>query len=95
VTIPEDICGPKGYKPRFDSQGVKLVNRALEDLVGGGDPVLVATMVHTDVDPEPSVSDPLVFSWKACIDIMAIVKRGHGGHDNDDDDDNDDDNDDD
>lgn len=88
VTIPDDIDGSKGYKPRFDSHGVKLVNRALEDLVDGGDPVLVVTMKSTDVDPEPSGSDPLVFSWEACVDIMAIVKKGGGGGDDDDDDDN-------
>ena len=87
VDIPDDIDG-RGFRPRFDRKGVKLVNRALRDLVDGGDPVLVVKMVSTDVDPEPSSSDPLIFSWDACINITAIVQRG-------DDDDNDSDSDDD
>jgi hypothetical protein len=79
VTVPEDIEGPSGYKPRFDPKGVKLVNRALRDFVDRDFPVLVVKMVSTDVDPEPSESDPLVFSWQACIDVMAILQRGQGG----------------
>jgi hypothetical protein len=82
VTIPGEIGGDRGYKPSFDGAGVRLVNRALQDLVKGCDPVLVVTMRNTDVDPEPRVDDPLVFSWDACINITAIV-------DSDDDDDDD------
>lgn len=71
VTIPDTFepC----YYPRFSTRGVKVVNRALEDLIQGGNPILQVTMTMTDVDPEPSGSDPLIFSWDACIDILAVV----------------------
>ena len=85
VTIPDDIEGD-GYKPRLNPDGVKVVNRALTDFVDGDEPVLILKMVATDVDPEPSESDPLIFSWDACIEVMAIVRTGNGGgHDDDDD----------
>lgn len=91
VRIPRSIDG-HGYTPRFRMKGVKLVNRALEDLVDGGNPVLMVQMVYTDVDPEPSDADPLVFSWKACIEVVAVVQKTgrppHHGGNNDDDDDN-------
>lgn len=79
VTIPDsfDPC----YRPSFGYRGVRLVNRALNDLVQGGNPVLQVSMIYTDVDPEPSPSDPLIFSWCACIDIVAVV--GGGGDDDD------------
>jgi hypothetical protein len=71
VTLPDDIVDP-GYVPRFRFKGVKTVNRALEDLAAGGDPMLRVTMVTTDVDPEPSVSDPLVFTWDACVNVIVV-----------------------
>jgi hypothetical protein len=75
VTIPSDVDGD-GYMPRFYHRGVRKVNRALEDLVAGRDPILTVTMKNTDVDPEPSVSDPLVFSWDACISVVVVVGTG-------------------
>jgi hypothetical protein len=95
VTVPEDIEGPSGYKPKFDPKGVKLVNGALRDFVDGELPILVVKMVSTDVDPDPSEADPLVFSWQACIEVQAIMQRGGGGDDDGDDDDDDDGDDDD
>lgn len=82
VTVPDDLEG-WGEFPRFDFWGVLLVDRALGDLVDGGNPVLKVTLKYTDVDPEPSESDPLDFSWQACVDIVAVVcKRfGHGDDD--------------
>jgi hypothetical protein len=90
LTIPDECDAPYYYRPRLGLGGVLLVNRALNDLVHGGSPVLVATMEATDVDPEPSVSDPLTFSWKACVTITAIVDK-HPPCDGDEDDDDDDD----
>jgi hypothetical protein len=99
VRIPRSIDG-HGYTPRFRMKGVKLVDRALQDLVDGGNPALMVQMVYTDVDPEPSDADPLVFSWQACIEVVAVVQKtgrpphhgdgdddDHGGGDDDDDDD--------
>jgi hypothetical protein len=71
VTLPDDLLDP-GYVPRFRFRGVKTINRALEDLAAGGDPMLRVTMVTTDVDPEPSPSDPLVFTWDACVNVICV-----------------------
>jgi hypothetical protein len=73
LTVPDGCDAPYYFRPRLGTYGVLLVNRALNDLVNGGSPVLVVNMVATDVDPEPSVSDPLVFSWQACITVNAVV----------------------
>jgi hypothetical protein len=75
LTIPDECDAPYYYRPRLGLYGVLLVNRALNNLVRGGSPALVVSMVATDVDPEPSVDDPLVFSWKACITVTAIVDK--------------------
>ena len=88
VTIPDtfDPCD----RPSFAFRGVGTVNKALRDLVHGGNPVLRVAMAWTDVDPEPSGNDPLVFEWEACLDIVGVVKRGGCGFGDDDDDDDDD-----
>jgi len=73
VTIPDsfDPC----YSPRMVYRGVRVVNRALNDFIDGGDPILRLTMAALDVDPEPTVQDPLIFSWDACIEILVQVNR--------------------
>jgi hypothetical protein len=73
VTIPDDIA--PGYNPRFNFRGVRTVNRALEDLVAGQNPILGLEMrqYDGDIDPEPSESDPLEFTWDACINVVVVV----------------------
>ena len=85
VTVPDDL-EYRGVYPRFGYYGVQLVNRALWDLVEGGDPVLWVEMVGTDVDPEPSEADPLTFCWQACVKIVVVVETYYGDDDDDDDD---------
>ena len=74
VTIP-DTYDQDGFckKPKSNYRGIRVINRALEDLVAGGNPLLQVTMAMTDVDPEPSQNDPLVFSWDACVTVLAVV----------------------
>jgi len=74
VRIPDQIAGD-GYVPRFAFRGVRVVNRALTDLVEGQMPVLSAhlKLVDSDIDPEPSEMDPLIFSWDACVNVVAVV----------------------
>ena len=85
VTLPGDIAGD-GYVPSFHYRGVRKINRALEDLIDGGMPTLSFVCWFTKVDPEPSVVDPLVFSWDACITVTVVVGDGDCGDDDDDDD---------
>jgi len=75
VTVPNECDAPYYYRPKLGLSGVLLVNRALNDLVNGGSPALVVDMKATDVDPEPSVNDPLSFTWQACITVTAIVDK--------------------
>jgi hypothetical protein len=83
VKIPKKLDNKgKGYKPKFYHRGVRKINRALEDMVDGQYPQLSFVMTSTDCDPEPSPSDPLIFSWAACIEVTVIV----AGYDDDDDD---------
>ena len=72
VRVPDDLAG-YGVFPRFGFFGVLVVNRALGDLVEGGNPQLEMTLKYTNVDPQPSAADPLAFSWQACIDVVAVV----------------------
>ena len=65
-----DLKG-KGEGANLNQEGVNIVDQALSDTVNGGNPILLVTMVGTDVTPTPSTSDPLIFTWTACIDVQA------------------------
>ncbi len=65
VMVPADL----------DSSGVNLVNRALADFISGDDPILVFTVQNGDVDPLPSLSDPIAFDWKACAVMHVVVRQ--------------------
>lgn len=54
--------------------GVRIVNRALADLLDGKDPRLVITLESNNIKPAPSPSDPLEFSWHAEVVFQAVVK---------------------
>lgn len=75
--VNESTVSLKGLKKAenvdLNNTGVNIVNRALEELVAGGNPVLVVDMVGSSVAPEPSVSDPLEFTWRACIEVLATL----------------------
>ncbi len=53
--------------------GVGILNRALADYIEGGNPVLVFRVSNSGVSPSPSVSDPIQFTWQACIYIQVIT----------------------
>lgn len=61
-------------------KGVKLVNRALESLLDGEDPRLVLLVKNESVVPTPSVSDPMQFTFKACVEFQITVKNKHHGN---------------
>jgi hypothetical protein len=65
VTIPADL----------NTAGVELINRALDDFLAGGEPVLVFTVQNGSVDPIPTEQDPIVFTWEACFKIHVIIDR--------------------
>ncbi|MFH1312214.1 MAG: hypothetical protein ABIJ00_03220 [Candidatus Eisenbacteria bacterium] len=61
--------------------GVAILDQALQDFLGGANPVLTFTVVSEtgDVDPDPSPSDPMVFDWKACITIHVTMDEEFEG----------------
>lgn len=71
----ESVEGLKGSptSASLDSDGVELINRALDDLLAGGDPELVVELMNESFDPEPSPSDPLQAVWLACVEFQAVV----------------------
>ncbi len=52
--------------------GVSLLNRALDDFIAGGNPILVFTVANAEVVPSPSPGNPIQFVWNACL-MMQIV----------------------
>lgn len=55
------------------ADGVGLFNRALDDYIGGSDPILEFSVNNGDVEPDPDGDDPLVFDWRACLKMYVIV----------------------
>lgn len=53
--------------------GVALLNQALDDYLGGADPVLRFAVHNGNVDPQPSPVDPIEFTWRACIVIYVTT----------------------
>jgi len=68
----DDLSG-KPTNAALDNAGVGLLNRALDDLVAGGDPQVTVELVGESITPVPSVSDPLVFKWLACVEFQAVI----------------------
>jgi hypothetical protein len=57
----------------LNTNGVGIINNALEDLRNGGDPRLVVEMVSDSVDPAPTSSDPLAFTWRAEVTFQVVI----------------------
>jgi len=64
IVTPVDLHG----------DGVAIVNQAIDDFIAGSNPILQLTVVNGDVGPtSPTVSDPLDFVWKACLNMQVIA----------------------
>lgn len=69
----------KGQPANLHADGVAVVNRALESLIGGGDPRLVLIVNNEDVDPTPTESTPMEFHTDACVKFQVVIaKPGNG-----------------
>jgi hypothetical protein len=58
----------------LNSDGVGVLDRALEDFLAGGSPVLTFRVNNSGVTPAPSADDHLIFVWEGCI-VMDIVAK--------------------
>ena len=63
----------------LNSAGIALIDRALQDLLAGGDPRLIVEMVSDDITPAPSASDPLEFNWQARVTFQAVIDVSMSG----------------
>ena len=68
----EDELGITTFVP-LHADGVGIINQALDDYRDGSSPVLRVTVENGEVEPSPTVSDPLDFIWKACINVQVIA----------------------
>ena len=60
-------------KPSLHADGVALVDRALDSLLNGDDPSLVLIVNNESVTPDPSSSDPMAFTTKACVKFQIVI----------------------
>jgi len=61
------------YKMELDPDGVDVLNKGLDDFVNGGNARFRVQVNNGDVNPSPSGTKPLVFTWKACIRLYVII----------------------
>lgn len=57
----------------LQESGVALLNRALDDYIAGGNPVIRIAVHNGSVVPTPGPADPIVFDWRACIMIYVTT----------------------
>jgi hypothetical protein len=70
----EDALG-KRIPASLNADGVGVVNRAFDDFIAGGNPVIVFKVRNGGVSPAPSPSDHLVFTWQPCLVTHIVVKK--------------------
>ncbi len=58
---------------KLSPEGVAVVNQAMDDYIAWESPKLELTVVSVDgVEPSPTGTNPLIFTWKACLNIQVI-----------------------
>ena len=77
-TVLKSLTG-KPTDAQMDAAGVALVDRALADLLAGGDPTLVLTVNNETITPTPTVDAPLDFRVRVNVTFQAVV-RGTSKH---------------
>jgi len=63
----------------LNSDGVAVIERALDDLLTGAEPRLILGMSGGTITPPPSPSDPLSFSWRACVTFQVVIEKSPPG----------------
>jgi hypothetical protein len=74
----ESVQGALGKKlpATLESAGVDLINTALQDFLDGQPTVqLTFTIENGSTTPVPSVSDPMIFDWRAWLAIQVILDQ--------------------
>lgn len=58
------------------SDGVAVVDRALQALLTGADPRMVLLVENETVNPTPSTNDPMEFKVLVCVNFQMVVDLG-------------------
>jgi hypothetical protein len=59
------------------SEGVALVDRALESLLNDEDPRLVLLIENESVSPTPSTEEPMAFKCRVCVKFQFVIDLGN------------------
>ncbi len=61
----------------LNPDGVALLNRALKSFIDGSNPELEFVVIsgEGDVDPDPTLLNPMIFNWQPCITIQVIIEQ--------------------
>lgn len=70
----EDAFGNRQSAP-LNAAGVDLINGALADFLLGQSPVLTLRVANGDVEPNPSQSDPITFSWRVTLMLQVTGEQ--------------------
>jgi hypothetical protein len=60
----------KRHSQTLQSEGVDMINGALESFLDGGSPTVSLAIENGDVEPSPSAGDPIVFTWQIWLTIQ-------------------------
>ena len=71
-----DLDGVAKYAD-LNEDGIDVIHNAIDSYLLDGSPVVTFRVENGDVDPNPSVEVPIVFSWKACLKIYVIVEEDY------------------
>ena len=72
-TLSIESAMPVPIAADLDPDGVDIINQAFIDFIAGADPILLLTVYNGDVEPDPTGTDPIVFSWDACLTVQIVT----------------------
>lgn len=73
ITVSRAAVGEKTCVT-LEEGGVAVVNDALADYIAGSnDVVLLFTVAYGDIEPDPSASNPMIFSWEFCLFMQVLT----------------------
>lgn len=64
----------KKIRAKLHPAGVGIINQALSQYIEGThDPIIEFTVANGDVEPNPSIGNPIVFNWKTWLVIQVVL----------------------
>ncbi len=53
--------------------GVNQLQQAIDDFLAGSDPSLTFAVDNDDITPDPSVANPMIFTWKFYVVLQVVL----------------------